>query len=105
MSDADPQTVLAEYGALRREATELPPGGPRGHGLALFLTRGLPGWLAALTALRPVRRRPPPPAEASRDPRPTLAPSARTELTTVLAGMVLACAAGDHDVQREPGDH
>jgi len=97
MSDADPPTVLAAYEVLRREATELPPGGPRGHGLALFLTRGLPGWLAALTALRPVPRRPPTPAEASPDPGPALKPSARTELTAVLAGMVLACTAPRED--------
>jgi len=34
---------LEQYEALRREATESGPGGPRGHGLALFLTRGMPG--------------------------------------------------------------
>lgn len=94
MSGGDPHIVLEQYEALRREATETTPCGPRGHGLALFLTRGLPGWLAALTALTPTRR-PPPPATAAapRHPGPTLGPSARTELTTVLAGMVLACAA------------
>ena len=66
------------------------PVGPRGRGLALLLTRGLPAWLAALTALGPSRPRRPldeTPAEL----RPRLLPSARTELTTVLAGMVLAC--------------
>ena len=94
MSGGDPRIVLEQYEALRREATETPLGGSRGHGLALFLTRGLPGWLAALTALTAPRRPPPAPAEAPRHPGPTLGPSARTELTTVLAGMVLACAAG-----------
>jgi hypothetical protein len=94
MSGIDAPTVLEQYEALRREATVMTPGGPRGHGLALFLTRGLPGWLAALTALTPPRRPPPPaPAEAPRPWGPTLVPAARTELTTVLAGMVLACAA------------
>ena len=82
---------LEQYEALRREATESGPGGPRGHGLALFLTRGMPGWLAALTALAPTPR----PSRALTAPspegRPTVLPSARAELTTVLAGMVLAC--------------
>jgi hypothetical protein len=87
----DPRDMLDQYETLRREATETTPGGPRGHGLALFLTRGMPGWLAALTALAPAlrlsRARPAPPPEG----RPTLLPCARAELTTILAGMVLAC--------------
>jgi len=94
MSGSDPHTVLEQYEGLRREATETMPCGPRGHGLALFLTRGLPDWLAALTALTPARRLPPPATtEAPGEPGPMLGPSARTALTTVLAGMVLACTA------------
>jgi hypothetical protein len=90
----DAPTVLEHYEALRREATAMTPGGPRGHGLALFLRRGLSGWLAALTALTPPRPLPPPvPAAGPPPPGPRLEPAARTELTTVLAGMVLACAA------------
>ncbi|MGH7307170.1 MAG: hypothetical protein ACREOF_07760 [Gemmatimonadales bacterium] len=92
LSIGDPHDVLDQYEALRREATETMPGGPRGHGLAVFLTCGMPGWLAALTALAPAPRLPrarpaPPPPEG----RPTILSSARAELTTVLAGMVLAC--------------
>jgi hypothetical protein len=87
----DPRYALDQYEALRREVTEPAPGGPRGHGLALFLTRGMSGWLAALTALAPAPR----PARVLTDPppagRPTVLPSSRGELTTVLAGMVLAC--------------
>lgn len=89
MSRGDPRTVLEQYEALRREATETTPCGLRGHGLALFLTRGLPAWLAALTALTPA----PATADAPGEPGPMLGPSARTALTTVLAGMVLACTA------------
>jgi len=65
----DPRDMLDQYETLRREATETTPGGPRGHGLALFLTRGMPGWLAALTALAPALRlsrarlAPPPPRD------------------------------------------
>ena len=50
---ADAQYVLEQYEALRREALEVAPFGPRGQGLALFLTRGMPAWLTALTALTP----------------------------------------------------
>src|SRR5439155_2677087 len=41
MSGGDPHSVLEQYEALRREATATTPGGPRGHGLALVLSRGL----------------------------------------------------------------
>ena len=87
---ADAQYVVSQYEALRREALEMAPFGPRGRGLALLLTRGLPAWLAALTALGPSRPGRPL-DETPAEPRPRLLPSARTELTTVLAGMVLAC--------------
>jgi hypothetical protein len=88
---AEPQDVVAQYEALRREALEVAPFGPRGHGLALLLARGLPAWLTALTALGPPRpRRPVDEPRAERVPR--LLPAARVELTTVLAGLVLACA-------------
>ena len=88
---AEPQDVVEQYEALRREALEVAPFGPRGHGLALLLTRGLPAWLTALTALVPSwPRRPMDEPRAERSPR--LLPAARAELTTVLAGLVLACA-------------
>ena len=88
---ADVAYVLAQYEAVRRDALEVAPWAPGGHGLALVIARGLPAWLTALTALAPPR----PPragdervvASASRLP-----PTARGELTSVLAGMVLACA-------------
>ena len=90
-AEDDPRHALDRYETLRREVTEPAPGGPRGHGLTLFLTRGMSGWLAALTALAPASR----PSRALTDPppegRPTVLPSSRAELTTVLAGMVLAC--------------
>jgi hypothetical protein len=87
----DPRTVLDQYEALRCEALEAAPFGPRGHGLALFLSRGLPDWLAALTALVPPGAPSRPIAEPPRDGGPRVEPAAREELTTVLAGMVLAC--------------
>jgi hypothetical protein len=43
----DPAYVLDQYEAMRREALGGDPFGCRGHGLALFLSRGMPrpGWL------------------------------------------------------------
>lgn len=91
MSPAEPQEVVEQYEAVRREALEVAPFGPRGHGLALLLARGLPAWLTALATLVPSRpRRSVDAAGAERSPR--LLPAARVELTTVLAGLVLACA-------------
>lgn len=88
---ADRRYGTEQYEALRRDALEIAPCGPRGHGLALFLTRGLPAWLTALTALAPA-----PPPRAVDEPRaafrPRLRPDTRGELTMVLAGMVLGCA-------------
>ena len=84
------QDVVGQYEALRREALEVAPFGLRGHGLALFLTRGMPAWLAALTALAPAK--PVPCGDDGPSPRrlPVL-PASRAELTSLLAGMVLAC--------------
>ena len=88
---AEPRAGVDQYEALRREALDVAPFGLRGHGLALLLARGLPAWLSALTAFVPPR--PTPPIDAPRAaPAPRLLPAARVELTTVLAGLVLACA-------------
>jgi hypothetical protein len=88
---ADALDVLEHYEALRREALEVAPCAPRGHGLALFIARGLPAWLTALTALAPSSPRRAG-DEGRAEPAARLLPAARVELTTVLAGMVLACA-------------
>jgi hypothetical protein len=92
-SPGDPHALLSHYETLRREALATLPLGPRGHGLALFLTRGMSAWLAAVTALAPSVTPPTITAEVEAGcPRTTLPPG-RSEFTTVLAGMVLACAA------------
>jgi len=88
----DPAYVLEQYEALRLEAMATRMPGLRGQGLAVFMNRGLPAWLAVLTTLGP----PPPSPGLSISTRlpvdvPRLPPSARAELTTVLAGMVLTC--------------
>jgi hypothetical protein len=86
---ADAAYVLEQYEALRREATEVTRVAPRGHGLALFIGRGLPAWLMALTALTPSK--PARAVDARVEPASRLLPAARVELATVLAGMVLLC--------------
>ncbi len=73
------------------------PFGPRGQGLALFLSRGMPDWLAAVTALALPGSLARPGAESPREGGGRVPPAARVELTTVLAGMVLACTQPTED--------
>jgi hypothetical protein len=73
-----------EYENLRQEA--LQTNSRRGHGLALFLSRGMMAWLEALTSLRP-RPVPPSAPQESCDLPSVLRP----DLTTLLANIVLSC--------------
>lgn len=93
---AEPGWLLEHYEALRREALDGTRNGERGHGLALFLARGMIAWLDALRALTPT------PSQGSTagatqkpplDRAPIPPPSVRVELTMMLAGMVLALSA------------
>jgi hypothetical protein len=96
--DPDPCYLLEQYEALRREALERVWSGERGHGLALFLARGMSAWLSALRALvpPPVSRGQLPGAEESlREYAPMRQPSVRAELATLLAGMLLAVSEGE----------
>jgi hypothetical protein len=96
----DAQHLVEEYEALRRGATARAAGTSVGHGLALFLARGMYSWLDALTALTPASDRERPRLPVSRDSVSITCP-AWTDLTTVLATMVLACTEGA-EVNREP---
>lgn len=73
-----------EYEDLRREA--LQDGSRRGHGLALFLSRGMKAWLEALTALRPR-----PIKKSTLHESVDLPPVVRPDLMSLLASMVLSC--------------
>jgi hypothetical protein len=73
-----------EYENLRRDA--LDRSSRRGHGLALFVSRGMMAWLEALTALAPRPPRPSAPTESV-----DFAPGLQPDLTTLLANMVLSC--------------
>jgi hypothetical protein len=92
----DARYVLEEYERLRREALEGGWSGERGHGLVLFLARGMSSWIGALTALASERWAMAA-GDSPRDPLPIPPRSVRAELTTVLAGMVLACCAGERE--------
>jgi len=67
----------------------------RGHGLAMFVARGMSAWVAAVRALAPSKRREVSGEDSAQQALPTPLDSFRAELTTVLAGMVLACSDGD----------
>ncbi len=84
----DSERAIEQYQALRREALENASWGPRGHGLSLFLTRGMAAWLRALSlpAPRPVVL---PSADVPSE-FPALPSGVRSDLTRVLAQMVMA---------------
>jgi len=73
----DAATLAHHYEALRQEAIEQ----GHGQGLALFLARGMVAWMDALSACTPL------PERASGDVSRPLS----SELTMLLADMVLAC--------------
>jgi hypothetical protein len=76
-----------QYEDVRREALRVDS--RRGHGLALFLSRGMMAWLEALTALKPRAGLPAMTREAV-----DLPSILRPDLTTLLANMVLSCMRG-----------
>lgn len=85
----DSAFLQRQYEALREEAIDSLYGGNRGHGLVLFMTRGMTAWLAALSALTPR-----PAVRVSGGPAAgPLPPLMRSNLTSLLANMVLACSA------------
>jgi hypothetical protein len=76
--------LFDQYESLRKEA--LGSTGRRGHGLALFLSRGMKAWLQALTAFVPIVRE-----DKAFGDKPDLPAAVWPDLTVVLADMVLAC--------------
>jgi len=88
---SDPGYMVDQYEALRKQALETRAASHRGHGLALFLARGMPGWLAALAVLAPSAEWPCNPNEGrSLGGRMNLPSSIQSDFTSVLADMVLA---------------
>jgi hypothetical protein len=84
----DTSYLFDQYESLRKEA--LGSTGWRGHGLALFLSRGMKAWLEALTAFVPMTS-PEILKESASQNKLDLPPTVRPDLTLVLADMVLAC--------------
>lgn len=88
---SDPVYLLNQYEALRQEALRADALGRPGHGLALFIRRGMAAWIDALSVLvgppRPVFET----REQSTANWMSLPSSLRSDLTTVLADMVLTC--------------
>jgi hypothetical protein len=88
---SSPGYMVDQYEALRKQALGTNSASHRGHGLALFLARGMPGWLAALAVLAPSAERPCRPSESgSLLGKPNLSSSVQSDFTSVLADMVLA---------------
>jgi len=85
---SSPGYLVDQYEALRKQALGTHSASQRGHGLALFLARGMPGWLAALapSAERSCRPR----ESGSLGGRANLPSSIQSDFTSVLADMVLA---------------
>ncbi len=80
--------LFDQYESLRKEA--LGSSGLRGHGLALFLSRGMKAWLEASAAFVPIAT-PEGLRESASENKLDLPPAVRPDLTLVLADMVLAC--------------
>lgn len=81
----DPASTLDQYEILRKEALQPGSAGHRGHGFSLFVSRGMPAWLAALSALTSVV------IPQAKQTEAFVRPDCRLELAAVLADMVLAC--------------
>lgn len=83
-----------EYERLRQEALHL--GTRRGHGLALFQSRGMMAWLQALTALKPRG------VTQNVIEQSSLPSIPRSDLMALLASMVLSCigkgGANEHSI-------
>ena len=87
----DRGSVLEQYEALRLQALEGNGRGTCGHGLALFLSRGMSAWISALSALARPPSLPRCEMEGPVVALTELPLMTRSDLTVLLAGMILAC--------------
>lgn len=84
--------VRDQYECVRREAMTTDPTAPRGHGLALLMTRGMSRWLQAVQTLAPPPLAPPGRRDAiASSDRVAWQANDRAQLTHVLASLVLTC--------------
>lgn len=90
----DPYYGLEEYEFIRQEAMETHLHGQRGHGLALFVTRGMVDWFNALKILMKSAFSV---EHAMTSNSQVLLPSfVRSDLTLVLTNMIIACTQERH---------
>jgi hypothetical protein len=97
----DAADLLDQYEGLRREVLGTGPRERRGHGLALFISRGMAAWIDAVSILgrkpdRPVLPEASPVGLVARWPA-----SLKADLTAVLADMVLTCTQETQDERTE----
>lgn len=89
----DPYYGLEEYEFIRQEAMETHLHGQRGHGLALFITRGMVDWFNALKILMK-------PASMKDGTKFSICVSlpsfVKSDMTLVLSNMVMACYQGEN---------
>jgi len=81
----DAEYLLEQYELLRQEAIEVRSQFRQGHGLLLFLTKGMVAWIEAVSC---ISGRQAVPVKLVDSPASI---SLQPEVTTVLANMVLGC--------------
>ncbi len=81
----DGEYLLEQYELLRHEASEVLPHARQGHGLQLFLTRGMVAWIEVVSCLSGRK------AAAVEPDNSTSPVPLQPEVATVLANMVLGC--------------
>ena len=90
----DADYLQAQYERLRAEGLQ-GSSGERGHGLALLIGRGMVTWMKALSTLAPGSERSAPSTSPHwAEGGVEIPEAARSELTAVLATLVLGCRQG-----------
>ncbi|OGR50905.1 MAG: hypothetical protein A3I11_06220 [Elusimicrobia bacterium RIFCSPLOWO2_02_FULL_39_32] len=89
----DQSYVQKQYELIRQEAIETYLHGQRGHGLALFITRGMAEWFNVLKILvKPISMK-----DGTTSSTCVSLPSfVKSDLTLVLSNMVMACYQGEN---------
>lgn len=102
VSPLDSDYVVEQYEELRQEALEPPWSGSVGHGLALFLSRGMSAWMEALRMINRTTV-----ADFSSTPRwrNDLPATVRCDVTLLLADMVMACHGREMQSDGHPGQN
>jgi hypothetical protein len=84
--------MQTQYETVRRLALARPPHAAPAPGCVLLMARGLPAWLEVVQRVAPRDVTPAPERVGTPSPTPVVTPAIRSDLTQLLAGLVLACA-------------